>query len=64
MTFADLYTSATMFSNDVAFGATFSAPDLTAVPESATAFAGIGLAFVAGLVALRLHRRRRAAVAS
>lgn len=51
-------------SYDLAFGATFSAPGLTAVPEPATAVAGLGLAFVAGLFALRLQQRRRAATAA
>lgn len=59
--FNDLY-SATGSTRafDLAFGATFSAPGLTAIPEPATAVAGLGLAFVVGLVALRLHQRRRA----
>jgi hypothetical protein len=58
--FSDLYTATTFVSaNDLAFGATFSAPGLTAVPEPASAITGLGLAFVAGLVALRLHRQRR-----
>lgn len=62
--FSDLYdVPVSNYSNnhDVAFGATFSAPGLTAVPEPATAVAGLGLAFIACLVALRLQQRRRAA---
>jgi hypothetical protein len=66
--FSDLYSAAAYNHGadgwDAAFGATFSAPGLTAVPEPATALVGLGLAFVAGLFALRLHQRRRATVAA
>lgn len=67
MSFNDLYSapfSDYSYFSDLAFGATFSAPGLTAVPEPATAIAALGLAFVAGLFALRLHQRRRATVAA
>lgn len=57
---ADLYTATiSSIGYDLAFGATFSAPGLIAVPEPAAAVAGFGLALVASLFARRLHQRRR-----